>query len=203
VQARLLEKLGRGAEALDVWESIEARKPGFPRAAERIAELRGLHRGATQTAASGAAPAAAPAPEESRYEILEELGRGAMGVVYKARDKRLGRTVALKRLTDNLRSHPTAIAYFEREARSAAVLSHPNVVIVYDAGQESGHYFITMEYLQGTTLEQILKTRGPMPAQVVASLGIQVARACTTRTRTRSSTATSRPRTCSSPRNAS
>jgi serine/threonine protein kinase len=180
VQARLLEKLGRGAEALDVWESIEARKPGFPRAAERIAELRGLHRGGTQAAtvaAVGPAPAApaAPAPPaESRYEILEELGRGAMGVVYKARDKRLGRTVALKRLTDNLRSHPTAIAYFEREARSAAMLSHPNVVIVYDAGQEDGHYFITMEYLQGTTLEQILKTRGPMNAQVVASLGIQV-----------------------------
>jgi serine/threonine protein kinase len=106
--------------------------------------------------------------------VLEELGRGAMGIVYKARDKRLGRVVALKKLTDNLRGHPTAIAYFEREARSAAALSHPNIVIVYDAGQEHGHYFMTMEYLQGTTLEQILKTRGPMSAQIVASLGIQV-----------------------------
>jgi serine/threonine protein kinase len=82
--------------------------------------------------------------------------------------------VALKRLTDNLRGHPTAIAYFEREARSAAVLSHPNIVVVYDAGQENGQYFITMEYLQGTTLEQILKQRGAMSAQIVASIGIQI-----------------------------
>jgi serine/threonine protein kinase len=63
-----------------------------------------------------------------RYEILAELGQGAMGVVYKARDTRLGRVVALKRLTDNLRGHPTAIAFFEREARSAAALSHQNIV---------------------------------------------------------------------------
>jgi serine/threonine protein kinase len=121
------------------------------------------------------APAASnPFGEAARYEILEELGRGAMGVVYKARDTRLGRVVALKRLTDNLRGHPTAIAYFEREARSAAALSHPNIVIVYDAGQENGHYFMTMEHLQGTTLEAIMKSRGPMSAQVVATLGIQV-----------------------------
>jgi serine/threonine protein kinase len=170
VLARLLETLGRGPEALAIWESIEARDAAFQDASARVAALRAKHR--PQPEAAPNAPAADA--NASRYEILEELGRGAMGVVYKARDTRLGRIVALKRLTDNLRGHPTAIAFFEREARSAAVLSHPNIVVVYDAGQENGHYFITMEHLQGTTLEQILKTRGPMSAQIVASIGIQI-----------------------------
>ncbi len=170
--ARLLETLGRGPEALLVWESIEARDAAFQDASARVAALRAKHRPPAAPAAS--APAGASDAAESRYEILEELGRGAMGVVYKARDTRLGRTVALKRLTDNLRGHPTAIAFFEREARSAAALSHPNIVVVYDAGQENGHYFITMEHLQGTTLEQILKQRGAMAAQIVASLGVQI-----------------------------
>ncbi|MEX2208260.1 MAG: protein kinase [Myxococcota bacterium] len=170
--ARLLETLGRGVDALTVWESIESRDAAFQDASARVAGLRAKHR--PQPAPAASAPASAPAAGESRYEILEELGRGAMGVVYKARDTRLGRVVALKRLTDNLRGHPTAIAFFEREARSAAALSHPNIVVVYDAGQENGHYFITMEHLQGTTLEQILKQRGAMSAQIVASLGVQV-----------------------------
>ena len=172
LHARLLETLGRGEEALAIWESIAARDATFQDAAARVTALRARHR--PQPAAAEPVTAAAAEPTESRYEILEELGRGAMGVVYKARDTRLGRVVALKRLTDNLRGHPTAIAYFEREARSAAVLNHPNIVVVYDAGQENGHYFITMEHLQGTTLEQILKVRGAMNATIVASLGIQI-----------------------------
>jgi serine/threonine-protein kinase len=105
---------------------------------------------------------------------MEELGRGAMGVVFKARDKHLGRIVALKRLTENLRGHPTAVAFFEREARAAAALNHPNIVTVYDAGSDSGQYFITMEFLQGTTLDSILKARGAMPAPIAAAIGMQV-----------------------------
>ncbi|MBM4337156.1 MAG: tetratricopeptide repeat protein [Deltaproteobacteria bacterium] len=171
-QARLLEALGRGEDALRVWESIAARDPRFHGASERVAALRGMHR--STPAAAARAPAAAAEEVESRYELIEELGRGAMGVVYKARDKRLGRIVALKRLTDSLRGHPTAIAYFEREARSAAALTHPNIVVVYDAGQENGQYFITMEHLEGTTLEQIVSKRGPTSAAVVASLGLQI-----------------------------
>ncbi len=165
VKAELLEKLSRFDDAIEAWEVIEARDPSFRNSAERVAELRAKH-----------APAAAPADAqaESRYEILEELGRGAMGVVYKARDKHLGRTVALKRLTENLRGHPTAIAFFEREARAAAALNHPNIVTVYDAGSEGGHYFITMEFLQGTTLDSILRARGAMAAPIVAAIGMQV-----------------------------
>ena len=165
VKAELLEKLSRFDDAIEAWEVIEARDPSFRNAAERVAELRAKQ-----------APAAAPADAqaESRYEILEELGRGAMGVVYKARDKHLGRIVALKRLTENLRGHPTAIAFFEREARAAAALNHPNIVTVYDAGSESGHYFITMEFLQGTTLDSILRARGAMAAPIVAAIAMQV-----------------------------
>jgi serine/threonine-protein kinase len=172
VKAELLEKLGRFDEALEVWEAIDARAPKFHDAAERAAALRAKKQAAPEPAAPTGAAAADPV--ESRYEIQEELGRGAMGVVYKARDKHLGRIVALKRLTENLRGHPTAIAFFEREARAAAALNHPNIVTVYDAGNEAGHYFITMEFLQGTTLDTILRARGAMAAPVAAAIGMQV-----------------------------
>ena len=127
-----------------------------------------------------------------------------MGVVYKARDKHLGRVVALKRLTENLRGHPTAIAFFEREARAAAALNHPNIVMVYDAGSENGHYFITMEYLQGTTLEQILRARGAMSRADRRGARHAGLRGPALRAHEQaSSTATSRPRTCSSRASAS
>ena len=85
---------------------------------------------------------------EVRYEILEEVGRGGMGVVFRARDSRLDRIVALKRLPDSLRrNHPRALQFFLREAQSAARLNHPNIVTVYDADQEDGQFFITMELL--------------------------------------------------------
>jgi tetratricopeptide (TPR) repeat protein len=170
VKAELLEKLGRFDDALAAWEAIEARAPKFRDAAERAAALRAKR----QPAPSAAAAEQAVDPVESRYEIQEELGRGAMGVVYKARDKHLGRIVALKRLTESLRGHPTAIAFFEREARAAAALNHANIVTVYDAGTEAGHYFITMEFLQGTTLDTILRARGAMAPPVAAALGMQV-----------------------------
>jgi len=117
----------------------------------------------------------ASAPQESRYEIIEELGRGAMGVVYRARDKHLGRVVALKQLPPNLKDHPTAVQFFEREARSAAVLNHPNIVTVYDAGQENGTYFISMECLDGIPLDAIMNQRDRLGPQVVAKLGTQIA----------------------------
>ncbi|HTO07638.1 MAG TPA: protein kinase, partial [Myxococcota bacterium] len=177
VKAELLERLGREDDALEAWETIEARAPKFRAAAERAAALRARREAAASPAPTPTPAASAPAPTppaDSRYEILEELGRGAMGVVFKARDKHLGRTVALKRLTESLRGHPTAVAFFEREARAAAALNHPNIVTVYDAGNESGQYFITMEFLQGTTLDTILRARGAMAAPIAAAIGMQV-----------------------------
>jgi serine/threonine-protein kinase len=98
-----------------------------------------------------------------------------MGVVYKARDRRLGRVVALKRLPDNLRDHPTAIQLFLREARAAAALNHQNIVTLFDADQEDGNYYITMELLEGLPFDAILKKRGQLIPRDVARLGAQVA----------------------------
>jgi serine/threonine protein kinase len=111
----------------------------------------------------------------SRYDILEELGRGGMGVVFKARDRRLGRVVALKRLTENLRHHPKAVELFLREARSAAALNHPNIVTLFDAGQEGDTFYLTMELLEGAPLQKILDRQGRLGARDAARLGMQIA----------------------------
>jgi serine/threonine-protein kinase len=117
----------------------------------------------------------AGAPQESRYELLEEIGRGGMGVVYRARDRRLGRVVALKRLPENLRDHPTAVQLFLREARAAAALNHPNIVTLFDADQENDNYYITMELLEGLPFDAILRKQGQLTPRDVVRLGVQVA----------------------------
>jgi serine/threonine-protein kinase len=98
-----------------------------------------------------------------------------MGVVYKARDRRLGRMVALKRLPENLRDHPTAVQLFLREARAAASLNHPNIVTLFDADQESDNYYITMELLEGLPFDAIQKKRGALSPRDVVRLGVQAA----------------------------
>jgi len=112
-----------------------------------------------------------------RYEIIEEIGRGGMGIVYKARDTILERIVAYKVLPSNLRDHPAALRNFFREAKSAARLNHPNIVIVYDAGEEAGNYYIAMEYLEGETVKQILNREGRLPIKAVLLVTGQVCRA--------------------------
>jgi serine/threonine protein kinase len=116
-----------------------------------------------------------PFPAAGRYEILAELGRGGMGVVYRARDTRLDRVVALKRLSPHLRDHPRAVALLLQEARSAARLNHPNVVTIYDVDHEAESYFITMELLEGQALDAVLKKRGRLAPAAVAWAGAQAA----------------------------
>ena len=120
-------------------------------------------------------PALAASPATGRYEILEEVGHGGMAVVYRARDTRLDRIVALKRISDNLREHPRAVDLLLREARSAARLNHPHIVTVYDVDQEAGSYFITMEFLEGKPLLGLLQRRGRFAPKPVVWLGQQVA----------------------------
>ena len=101
-----------------------------------------------------------PSRRSGRYRIEGELGRGGMGIVYKAQDTVLDRSVAFKVLPDALKDNPEALKNFLREAKSAAKLNHPNIVTVYDAGEQDGRYYIAMEYVDGTTLKEIVRRRG-------------------------------------------
>jgi serine/threonine protein kinase len=108
-----------------------------------------------------------------RYEVERTLGGGGMAVVYLARDGELGRSVALKVLAENLADDAELRQRFVREARLAARLSHPNVVRVYDAGEEDGRPFIVMECVEGESLAELLRREGPLDPDRVAKLGVQ------------------------------
>ncbi len=137
-----------------------------------------------------------------RYEVRREIGRGAMGVVYEARDPLLERTVALKTIRVASAASPEEHALFEQrffsEARIAARLSHPGIVVVHDVGQdaETGQLFIAMEHLEGRTLAEILRPAAAVPwREAMTHHGPHRRRRCTTRTRAASSIATSSPPT--------
>jgi eukaryotic-like serine/threonine-protein kinase len=108
------------------------------------------------------------------YEILAPLGAGGMGEVYRARDTRLGRDVAVKILSTHLSSDPGLKQRFEREARAVCLLTHPNICCLYDIGSQDGTDFIVMEYLEGETLADRLST-GPLPLPLALKIGVEIA----------------------------
>jgi hypothetical protein len=112
-----------------------------------------------------------------RYQLLELLGEGGMATVYKASDTHLQRIVAIKLLRPQHAIDPGFVNRFHREARAAAALCHPNIVAVYDLGQDEDDHFIVLEYVEGETLKQLLQREAPLRPDRVAQIGIQVARA--------------------------
>ncbi|MGH9669456.1 MAG: serine/threonine-protein kinase, partial [Terriglobales bacterium] len=106
------------------------------------------------------------------YEILAPVGAGGMGEVYRARDTRLERTVAIKVLPQHLSDNPALKQRLEREAKSVSNLSHPNICTLYDVGEQEGAAFLVLEFLEGETLEQRLE-KGPLPAEQVLRLAIE------------------------------
>jgi Leucine-rich repeat (LRR) protein len=159
---------------------LEKKPPGATRVSRP-----GQHE-AAETIAPGPTRPLAPLPARSiaGYELLAELGRGGMGVVYKARQVRLGRVVALKVIPKERMTDPGLVRRFRREIQAAAQLSHPNVVRAYDAGEAEGTHFFAMEYVEGSDLASLLRKQGRLPVDRAcdyirqASLGLQHAWQC-------------------------
>ena len=111
-----------------------------------------------------------------RYEIVSELGRGAMGLVYRAVDPNIGRTVALKTMRVDVHGmeHEEMLRRFKNEARAAGLMNHPNIVTIYDAGEVDGLFYIAMEYLEGETVQSLMMQKRVLPAEQIVEIGVQV-----------------------------
>jgi tetratricopeptide (TPR) repeat protein len=170
--ATVHEANGDWRDAAALYEKVLAFDYGYEDTGDR------LERARAQVAAQAAAPApAAPSGTSGRYVIRGTLGRGGMGIVYKADDTVLDRTVALKVLPESLKESPQALKNFLREAKSAAQLNHPNIVTVYDAGEQDGVYYIAMEYVDGNTLKDIIKRRGKIAPRGIVHVVSQMCEA--------------------------
>jgi tetratricopeptide (TPR) repeat protein len=165
-------------EAIEIYEKILAFDYHYSDVETRLAAARAkdLASGTSELARAAGRTAQKPG-QPGRYQILGELGRGGMGIVYQARDTVLDRVVAFKVLPDALKENPQALRNFLREAKSAAQLNHPNIVTVYDAGEQDGRYYIAMEHVDGTTLKEILRRKRRISPNGVLHVLVQMCEA--------------------------
>lgn len=178
----LYEEAGERERALEIWDRILRYDPRYRDVQDRQAALRPVER-VEAAAVAEVAPAeggdSEPARSGSRrrrYMMLEELGRGGMGIVYKALDRTLERIVAYKVLPTDLRRNEAVVRNFFHEAKAAAALTHPNIVVVYDAGEDEDTAYIAMEFIEGRTLKQMLRDDGPFPPPLLLLVGAQTCR---------------------------
>ncbi len=169
---------GDAANALKVLERTKRRGLSDPELDERIARLRqAVDRALGTSRSSPALSIAAALPQSERYEFLHKLGEGGMGAVYRARDLKLGRLVAIKLLLEGDLPTDQAKEYFFREARTVSQLSHRNIVALFDYGEMGSHSFIAMEYVEGQDLEQMVSEGRKLPLRRFSSICVQLAQA--------------------------
>jgi tetratricopeptide (TPR) repeat protein len=184
---RCAESLGSLKDALERYEKVLGVDRTFSNTRERVKEIKQqlkVSAEAIRTTGVVVAARVAPMPDgvaanklaKSRYEILDEIARGGMGIVYRARDKVLNRIVAFKILSETLKTNKTAVEYFLREARAAAAMSHSNIVTVFDAGEQDGDYYMAMEYVEGETLKHLVRKKGSFPEKLLRFVAIHSCR---------------------------
>ena len=183
--ATIYQDDGNHREAIEIFEKVMAFDYHFQDVEQRLVAIRGsvvddapLVAAATDRGEAGPVPGRlAGSTVGDRYQIIGELGRGGMGIVYKVQDTVLDRIVAFKVLPQAFSENPQAVANFMREAQAAAKLNHPNIVTVYDTGEQQGHYYIAMEYVEGTTLKEILRRRGAISPSGIFHVLMQISEA--------------------------
>lgn len=186
--AVIYEQDGKPREAAEIFEKVMAFDYHYRDVADRLGASRAAAEVQVLAAAAPPPPvdpaeaaarklANANASPGGRYQIVGELGRGGMGIVYKVQDTALDRIVAFKVLPQALTENEQAVTNFVREAQAAAKLNHPNIVTVYDTGEQNGRFYIAMEYVEGTTIKEILKRRGPISPSGILHVLMQITEA--------------------------
>lgn len=177
---RLFEKRRDFNLAADIYSKILVEDIAYKDVADRARRLKEQLAFTAPASGDPAKTMVLPSGETSgggRYKIIEELGRGGMGVVYKAHDSVLDRTVAYKVLPKDLKNHPKVVESLMREARALAKLHHPHIVTVFDGGQSGEDFFFVMEYIEGRNLREIVNAKGPLPIHEALDIAVQTARA--------------------------
>lgn len=177
--AYTFEKMNRLEDSLKLYERVAGENPLFKEVGSRMARVRELQRKANAASEKkmGLPAFSKQNRERQRYERIEEIGRGGMGIVYRGKDRVLGREVALKVLNSHFKHDEKIVETFLREAKSLAALNHLHIVTIFDAGIEDGNYYISMEFIEGKTVRDLLKRKGFFRVATALALSRQVLKA--------------------------